>query len=279
MNIAASMMPVTAYEACYQGVFVRNSYAGEGARLGLTAALMAEAGFTAGENEVEEALSRVTSHIDASRIRPLEDGVYNILRYHIKLHAACGLSMGPLDAINAALGRREISPADVRRVDIVVTERTMPMGGTNPPTDLAARFSLPYEVAARLVTGASDHTAYDERYLRDPVIAQLQTRIQLHPDPDLKDGEAIARISLVDGSVLEGRCQKPRGRFDNPADRNEVLQKFESLARLSLPDEQAEALRLELEGLDRAASLAELWERVKSSTPSGASLRAASSAV
>lgn len=241
MNIAASMLPATPYASCYQGVTVRNAFAGEGARLGVTAALLAECGFTADPGEVGAALQRLASRTALAAANPLSDGSFRIMHSSTKFHAACGLSLAALDAVADAVGQQRFAPGAVRHVRLVVNKRVMPMDIKNPPNRLAAKFSLPYAVAVLLLRGQSGYSAYSEELLADPDVKDLQTRIEVVSEGATGVGEARVEVR-TSNAILEGVCSAPRGSPGNRTSPVEVLAKVEALASVALREAELRAV-------------------------------------
>jgi len=263
VGIAASMMPVTSYAACYQGATVRNAYAGEGARLAVTAVRLARAGYSADPLALEAAIERAASSADLAAVRPPEAGEQpQILRNQFKLDAVCGLSLAPLDALRAALAHGLADPAAVRAVRLTVTPRTTSMDSPRPANDLAAKFSLPYQAAVLMLHGRVDEEAFMPRLLADPEVAALADRVELRGDEALRDGEAAAVVELSGGGLQEGRCERPRGRFDNPASPSALHEKWARLlARGGVVDPQRALASFRAAGEVR--EIGELWNAVE----------------
>ncbi|MDX1520950.1 MAG: hypothetical protein R3264_04945, partial [Anaerolineae bacterium] len=53
---------------------------------------------------------------------------------------------------------------------------------------------------------------------------------------------ARVEIKLKSGDILTETIERPRGGFDNPFTQTELIEKFQRLARLALPDKSVEAL-------------------------------------
>ena len=71
-------------------------------------------------------------------------------------------------------------------------------------------------------------------------------------------------VHLNDGSLLERTVEAPRGSERNFASKEQIVEKFETLAAHALPRTQVAALReavLDLQNLDDSARLAELMAR------------------
>jgi 2-methylcitrate dehydratase PrpD len=132
------------------------------------------------------------------------------------------------------------------------------MSGTAPSTKLAAKFSLPYEVAVLMRDGVSGFEAYDEDRLRDAEIAAFQERIRLLPSRNNPEGTARAEIALNDGTILEGSCLHPFGGPGNEASTERLSDKFRELAGKVLARADTERLLRKLVEVARCADTADL---------------------
>src|SRR5207244_2514362 len=77
-----------------------------------------------------------------------------------------------------------------------------------PATMLAAKFAIPYAVAASLVLGRSDTAAFEPTALADPRIRDLARRVTVRTDASmsprsLDQPTARVRVALRDGRMLE----------------------------------------------------------------------------
>jgi 2-methylcitrate dehydratase PrpD len=104
-----------------------------------------------------------------------------------------------------------------------------------PTNPLGARFSIPYAVAAALVLGRTDVTAFESPALEDPRVRGLARRVAVSVDPQMSprsagDPTARVRVLLRDGTQLEGAAGVPRGDAANAVPSAEIEGKFLVLA-------------------------------------------------
>src|SRR3989442_11911432 len=100
-----------------------------------------------------------------------------------------------------------------------------------PATMLAAKFSIPYAVAASLVLGRSDTAAFEPTALADPRIRDLARRVTVRTDASmsprsLDQPTARVRIALRDGRMLEAGATPARGDAAAPLGDDEIVDKF-----------------------------------------------------
>jgi 2-methylcitrate dehydratase PrpD len=236
INLAASMSPANTWTTALEGVTIRNAYPGRSGLEGILAVDLHRAGFTG----LSDAPSDVYGTILADRFEPeraLDDlgGPLRIQQNYFKLYACCRYNHFALDAL-LAMARAEALRAD--QVDRVVVT-TIPFGprmaGTAPTSMLGAKFSIPYAVAAALVLGRADVSAFEDPALSDPRILALAARVEVRTDPEMSPRRADAptarvEVALQDGRVLAGVTSVVRGDFEDPVPAEEVVEKFVALA-------------------------------------------------
>lgn len=146
-------------------------------------------------------------------------------RIGIKPYPVCQLSHATLDAVAAARASHPFDAEDVARVEADVHPDSAPTvcddsrDLTKPATPYAAKFSLPWCVAALLVDGGLGLDAFEPDRLARPEVADLASRVTWR----LTDGAGPAadaaghvRITLTDGSVVEGDVARSGGGPDQP---------------------------------------------------------------
>jgi len=100
---------------------------------------------------------------------------------------------------------------------------------------LAAKFSIPYAMAAALVRGDAGVGAFGPAALDDGRIRDLSRRVEISADSDMSPRRvdhptARVRVSLRDGRMLEEVATVVRGDAANPVPADEVIDKFLALA-------------------------------------------------
>ena len=173
MNLAASMSPANTWTPALDGATIRNLYPGRSAFQGILAVELERCGFTG----LGDAPSDVYGTILAERFEPelavagIEElarngggrGAYRIEQNYFKLHACCRFNHFALDAVMALRSAYRLSGNDIEKVEIVTIPFAVRMGAPAPASSLAARFSIPWAVAAGLVLGRTDPPAFDSQ--------------------------------------------------------------------------------------------------------------------
>jgi 2-methylcitrate dehydratase PrpD len=131
----------------------------------------------------------------------------------------------------------------------------------------SAQLNLPFCVATLLLAGDVFVDQFDDKQIVDPARMAFSEKVKVVEDPDITARGAkyrqMARVEvfLKDGTVLKETVEAPRGSEERFASRDDVVEKFEKLARHVVPTAQVASIRdavLNLEKLPDASKLAQL---------------------
>jgi 2-methylcitrate dehydratase PrpD len=237
------MSPANTWTTALEGVTIRNAYPGRSGLEGILAVDLHRAGFTG----LPDAPADVYGTILAARFEPERalDGLGGPLRIeqnYFKLYACCRYNHFALDALLAVA--RDLTPAQVERVVVTTIPFGPRMADPAPVSMLGAKFSIPYAVAAALVLGRADVSAFVEPALTDPRIRALAARVEVRVDPQMSPRRsdyptAVVEIVLTDGRTLSGSTRVVRGDFADPVPAAEIVDKFLALTTETLGRERA----------------------------------------
>lgn len=232
---AASLGLATSWTPCFEGATGRNLYAGAAGAIGLRCALAAAAGFTGPERPLRETFGTLLGRrFDPARLVEGLGKEFEIATGYAKFHACCAANHPALDALDAILRRRPVAPGAVARVAVETTPYFTIVDKPYRPFSLSAKFSLPYAVAARLVTGGTGVEAFEGAALTDPRIRRLSRRVAVGAGAEWarrwpRDGGATVTLTLATGERLRASCANPFGAPRNPASAAALRRKFLSL--------------------------------------------------
>ena len=253
------------------GTMTKPLHAGQCARGGLLAALLARKGFTAnsGAFEHKQGFFNVFAgpgHYDTAPI--LEGwGEWEIVTpgASYKLYPCCYSTHA---AVEAALNLvRRHGPFDARTVERV--DSWTPARGLahtdrpDPDSDLAAKFSVQYCVARALLDGKVVLEHFEGDAWRDPAVQTLLARVHAAPyageafaDNDPFDAEV--RVTMKDGRSYSEKVDRPLGRTsDNPIAPEHLKAKFENCAIRVLTPQAAAAVCRRIDTFEEAGSMRE----------------------
>ena len=139
---------------------------------------------------------------------------------YFKFHACCLYNHPVLDAVESLVNRENFNHGDVNKVNVTTVPFAVRMAQDYPTNMLSAKFHVPYAVAALLVKGRTDITAFYPESVGDSAIRLLAQRVTVTPNPDmsmqmtdrpcatvsvtLKNGTPCRRAPLLLGATLRG---------------------------------------------------------------------------
>jgi 2-methylcitrate dehydratase PrpD len=249
LNIAACLTLSAPFKAATEGATARNLFAGVAGANGILAARAADMEFTGLSDGPGEVFSQLTgNHFDSKAAADKLAGTWMIEKNYFKIHGFCRHNHAAIEALMAIKDIEKVSAEDVTRVVIYTHAPASDMGEKDRLSDLAARFSIPYSVVARLVLGTSNETATSEKSLQNKRIQELLGVTEIYEDksytnryPQFRD----ARVELFskDGRMLVGRCENPPGDNDiDPYPIEGIEEKFLRLTDPLLGDKNANLL-------------------------------------
>lgn len=264
MNLAVSMSPANSWVPCFEGATVRNLYPGRSGLQGVLAVHLHRCGFTAPADAPADIYGAILGErFDAAQVVERLGEDYRIATNYFKLHACCRINHYALEALASITSAHRFTPDDVERITVTSIPFAERMAEPAPDTMLAAKFSIPYAVAASLVLGRTDLAAFDDAAVGDARIRRLAARVEIDSDPAMNPRRpddyptAAVMVTLRDGRTLTETATVVRGDAAAPAELGELLEKFETLAAPTLGGAGA---RTVMEAVDRIDELKDVRE-------------------
>ena len=239
------------------GTMTKPLHAGQCARSGLMAALLARNGFTANPDAFEHKqgffdVFNGPGNYDAAEIlkgwgTPL-DVVTPGACY--KQYACCAGVHSAIDACLELVREHGLFEASkIARIETWTAPRRLThTNRPEPKSALNAKFSVQYCAARALLHGKVLFEHFEGDAYRDPVLRELLTRIQSEPFteaqfPKDNNNGAEIRVTLTDGRTLSTKVDRALGRTaENPIPLEQLKTKFEDCAlRLLTPEAVAAA--------------------------------------
>ena len=173
---------------------------------------------------------------DSSQISAELGTRWDTLAYGIKPYAAMGGLHAAIDASLALQSAKPIVPAQIRQIQVDVSDGVFKHGGfdiTRPLAPITAQMSLKYTVPVVLLDQAALVDQYrPERINRDDVW-ELIAKTQITHDDTFDHGDSgyTTRVSITteDGNTRTQVVERPRGGLDNPLSDDEIVAKFRML--------------------------------------------------
>jgi 2-methylcitrate dehydratase PrpD len=239
------------------GTYTKPMHAGQAARSGVTAALLAADGFTADDAAItgDSGFLDVYSGpdgVDREAVPAVggtwllrEDGV------QVKKYPCCYRTHPAIAAAAGLVSEYGIDSESVERVRVTGSERgPQILQHDDPDTGFEGKFSMPYTVAVAIVRGEASLDDFEDENVADPAVQRVRERVAFEVDTDVAytSFETTVEIETSDGDRYETTRQNPPGR-DTPISDEEVREKFADCASRTLDDEAVERARDRLDDL------------------------------
>ena len=236
INISASLTTATSKQTMLEGGLVRNVYAGLSNRNGLLALSLAECGFTGEHDGPSSLLGKIIS--DSFNPEAVIEGLgqeWHLMRNYFKLHSCCRYNHGTLDAIDQMAALEKLPSAEeIDHIEVVTYHLAAELNDPAPSNTLAAKFSVPFAVATRLVNNSSALSSFTWDAVRDPAVLALAKKVSVSHDPAMSarlpmERPAKVTLHLRTGQSRVGEAGVNRGDDASPYTRGELRDKFMNL--------------------------------------------------
>lgn len=234
------------------GSHTKSFHPGRAAQNGLLAAFLAKEGYTSSEQALE-AKRGWANVVGATKTNVQEDlakrvglsgdlglavgsfgastgegtGRWEILRNSFKPFP-CGIVIHPIiDACAQLHDEVEHRVDQIDKVHLRVHPLVLELTGKKTPQDgLQAKFSVYHGGACGLLFGKATPSQYDDAVVRDREVVALRDRIVAEVDSSLSADEAIAVVTLKDGTRFEKHVAHAIGSLEVPLDEKRLEEKF-----------------------------------------------------
>ncbi len=219
---------------------------GPTARNGVTAALMAQLGFTGADTIFEGERGFLKAFTDKNFPEALTVGINQPFELLIEFKPySCARPIH--NAIDCALAVRQQPGFDVSKVQAIHFARHSDWAhyhqGKNPRTYHEAQVSLPFSVAVALLEGQALLKQYSDRNIRNARVKALVDAHTITVDDTLPRGVSCRMtLTQTDGQTFTSQIDYPKGSIQNPMTDDELLGKFTSLATPVIGAKRAAAL-------------------------------------
>jgi 2-methylcitrate dehydratase PrpD len=233
------------------GTMTKPLHAGRAAENGVTAALLAQAGFTSATNILEARrgfYQAMAGGYDESKISGRLGRPYFMIDpgISIKPYPSGSLSHPAQDLILDLVKRHELGADDIEQIEVgtnsnVPNALIYPM----PKTALEGKFSIPFCMAIAVLERKAGIVQFQDRKVRDKRVIEMMKRVTLYVDDELEalgydQVRSRVRVKLKNGRLIEGRYDVARGHPEKPMSWTELSEKFRDCAELVLPRQRVE---------------------------------------
>jgi len=249
------------------GTMTKPLHAGLAAHNGVLAALLAEKGFTAAEDVLENR----SGYLEVfSGAEPPKLEVFSQLGNPLEITTEYGLALKPFPScgathtpIEAALEiSKEIDAEEVREVVVGVNELALNIVVyTDPQTPLQGKFSIHFCVAAALVKKEVNRATFSEDVLKDPAVRQMIGKIKLQVDERVRHNTefgSVVTVTCASGRKVERYVKLAKGKPERWMSREELFTKFLDCSQEVLGKEKAESAFKSLQSIEEVGSIKEI---------------------
>lgn len=220
---------------------------GWGALAGMSAAILAENGFTGAPAVTVEAPDAAPHWADLGRFWQIE-------HQYVKPYPVCRWAHAAIDAARELAIAHSLTPGMITAVRIKSFAYAVQLFPSMPDTTSKAQYSLPFAVATMLVHGHIGLEHISGAGLSDPSVARLvamtTTEVADRHEARYPAGRwADIEIALADGRVLASGDTHASGGPERPFAHNEIVEKYDRFAGPVLGGARATALRDAVLGL------------------------------
>jgi 2-methylcitrate dehydratase PrpD len=212
------------------------------ASTGLMSAYIAQAGFTGAEHILEgkQGLAAgMSSDSDPSKLVDRLGSRWTLAETSFKYYASCRHTHPAADALLQVMLTNQLSPNDIAKVETLVHQGAIDVLGpvTDPATVHQSKFSMGTVLALVAHYQFAGLQEFDRHFYDDEICA-FRERVTMTLDPEV-DGAYPQRwigkvkVHLMNGQVLEGRVDEPKGDPGNTLSRTEITDKAMRLAAFS----------------------------------------------
>src|SRR5580698_383265 len=241
------------------GSMAKAFHPGHSARNGYAGALLAQGGFTAGEQGLEGARGFAAvqaAKYDLSKITAGLGATFE-LRANTYKPFPCGIVNHPtIDGAIQLHNEFHPAPADIAAVRLRVAPLVLDLcNQTNITKGLQGKFSVYHGAAVGLVRGRAGIQEYTDAAVNDPEVRHVRERATAVGDASITEDQAHIEVELTNGEKLTRFVEKSLGNIHRPLTDSQLDDKFMDQAVLALPLEQAEKLLKQCWRIDQLADV------------------------
>jgi 2-methylcitrate dehydratase PrpD len=207
---------------------------------GLTAAYLAQAGFTGARRILEGPqgmAAGMSTDADPAKLVDRLGTRWALAETSFKFHASCRHTHPAADALQQVLQTHGLKAGEVKRVTALVHQGAIDVLGpvTDPQTVHQGKFSMGTVLGLVAVLQHAGLTEFDASY-KAPEVVDFRNKVVMELDPEVDAAYPAqwigkVRVETTDGRTLHGRVDEPKGDPGNTLSRAELEDKALRLAR------------------------------------------------
>ena len=226
---------------CYaDGSYTKRLHAGSASSAGVTASLLAKAGYTGPKSILEGPRGFFHAYCKGatpSMVMKASDG-FEIEAVSFKPHACCRFNQAGIDAVLELFSSEGLNYRQVNSIDVELARTPYEIVGQpeevkfNPKNAVDGQFSAPYSVAIAAIEKRAFLNEYTDASVKRQDVAALMKKIRVQHNPELdkyfpESFPTRITITMEGGNRYAKEVRYPKGDPENPLTKEEVIQKFQ----------------------------------------------------
>ncbi len=228
------------------GSMAKSFHPGRSAQNGYTAALLAQAGFTAGEHGIEGPRGFAAVQAATYDLTKITTGLGTEfdLRANTYKPFPCGIVNHPtIDGCIQIHDEHHPAPATIRAVRLRVAPLVLDLcNQQNITRGLQGKFSVYHGAAVGLVRGKAGISEYTDEAVNDAHVKRVRESTTAVGDGSITEDQAHVEVELMDGRKLTCFVAESLGNLKRPLSDRQLDAKFRDQAVLALPPSQVSEL-------------------------------------
>lgn len=260
--IAEAHCPSPTYSFIWNKTHMTKEAPAWAAMTGVTAALLAAAGFRGAPTIFDMA---------SSNQRPVEllGKEWEILGLYFKPYSSCRVGHSAIDGVLDLIKEHGIEANAVQKVTIgCSSDKGIKMSNYRPSNIWQAQYSLPFVIGAAILEGEVGPRQITEERLSAQKILGHGDKVTMVPDSEVQcllPGHFSARVEIE--SIGKQRFQTfrkyPKGEPENPMNEEELVAKFKGLVSERLLSCNADDLMCDIDQIEEAGSMHDVVGRIE----------------
>lgn len=248
------------------GTMTKPLHAGHAAQMGVRAALLADAGFTADDAVFEGDIGygqvmTPGGEYDPKAITENLGETWAVDDIGYKPYPSGVITHAAMDAMREVIEREDLAPDDVESVRVALDEAASEMLIHADPDDaLQAKFSIEFCLAAILREGDAGVREFSDEYVAESRTREVMARVEREFEPNLFGGEfagygARVTVRTTDGEEYVEVEKHAPGSPNNPISDERLDAKFFECAEPTVGSERADVIASAIADLDTDGAL------------------------
>lgn len=235
---------------CYaDGSYTKRLHAGSSSSAGVTAALLAQQGYTGPKSILEGPRGFFQGYCQGAKPEMLNDFARDTREIELvsfKPHACCRFNQAGIDAVLDLFSTHGLDYRKIKSIDVELSKTPYGIVGQpaevkfHPKNAVDCQFSAPYSTAIAAIERRAFLDEFTDESAGRKDVAELLEKITIRHNPELdkffpESFPTRIAIAMEDGKSYTKEVHYPKGDPENPLSGDEVVQKF-GRAALCLTD-------------------------------------------